>query len=35
LTFTQFVFVDATQLVVVTSVDVDGDQPATFRYKKK
>lgn len=32
---TQFVFIEATQLVVVTSVNIDGSPPMTFRYKKK
>jgi hypothetical protein len=35
LTTTQFVSLEATQLVVVTSADIEGDQPVTFRYNKK
>ena len=34
-TITQFVFIEATQLVVVTSVNIDDFPPMTFRYKKK
>jgi hypothetical protein len=34
-TITQLVSIEATQLVVVTSSNTDGNQPVTFRYKKK
>ena len=34
-TVTQLVSIEATQLVVVTSVNINGDQPVTFTYKKK
>jgi hypothetical protein len=34
-TITQLVSIEATQLVVVTSVNIEADQPVTFKYKKK
>jgi hypothetical protein len=34
-TITQLVSIEATQLVVVTSTDFDGDRPLTLRYKRK
>jgi hypothetical protein len=34
-TITQLVSIEAGQLVVVTSVNIEADQPVTFKYKKK
>lgn len=34
-TITQVVSVEGGQLVVVTSVDIDGSRPETFRYKRQ
>ena len=35
ITRTQLVSLEASQLVVVTSVNIEGDEPVTFRYKRK
>jgi hypothetical protein len=35
ITRTQLLSLEASQLVVVTSADVERDEPVTFRYKRK
>jgi len=35
ITRTQLVSLEASQLVVVTSANVEGDEPVTFRYKRR
>ena len=35
ITRTQLLSLEASQLVVVTSANVEGDEPVTFRYKRK
>ena len=35
ITTTQRISLEASQLVVVTSVNIEGDEPVTLRYKRK